>query len=219
MPLPNSQQDSSSTADRRRRGREALLWGTLVLVMLALVGLSIQRGGFQRSPPPPIFAQLPVFELIDQRGQAFGTRELAGVPWVADFVFTRCPGICPRMTELMRGLKARLPAGTRTVSITVDPGHDTPSILADYGRRFATSEDWTFLTGDRLAIYQLCRDGFKMPVEALTEDAGDAIEPILHSNRFVLVDGAGQIRGYYDSFDNTELERLLDDHRALLRQH
>lgn len=209
----------TAAAESRSRVREVLLWGTLVAVMLFLVLLSILRGGFDRPEPPPVLGQLPTFELVDRSGQPFGSKDLAGAPWVADFVFTRCPGICPRMTELMRGLKARLPAGIQAVSITVDPEYDTPEVLAEYADRFGAGEGWHFLTGERPAIYQLSRDGFKLLVDPEAGEAGgDSIEPILHSNRFVLVDGRGQIRGYYDSFDPAELKRLLDDVRGLLRQ-
>ncbi len=216
MPAPNPSSEPSPAASHR--GRELLLWGTLVAVMLVLVAMSILGGGFQRPEPPPILGQLPTFELVDQQGAKFGSENLAGSPWVADFIFTRCPGICPRMTELMRGLKARLPPAVRTVSITVDPEHDTPPVLAEYAERFGAASDWVFLTGDRQQIFELSRDGFKLPVDPQAETADGTIEPILHSNRFVLVDAAGRIRGYYDSFDPAEIERLLDETRGMLRQ-
>lgn len=199
-----------------------LLWGLLgaVLVLLGILALR-SRGG--RTEPPPVIASLPGFLLTDQHGREVRLEVFLGQPWVADFIFTRCPGPCPLMTRKMAELGPRLPAGVRPVSFTVDPEYDTPEVLAAYAERFGAGENWLFLTGPREAMWDLSVTGFKLAVaeaEDLADGEGLAAEqgPIVHSTRFVLVDAAGGIRGYYDAFEPREIERLLRELWAVLAQ-
>ena len=101
----------------------------------------------------PRYGAVPTFTLADGAGQPFGTQQLDGHVWVADFIFTTCPEICPRMTEEMsrlqtwlinRGLDGRL----RLLSVSVDPERDTPEKLRTYAHQFhARPDTWTFVTG------------------------------------------------------------------------
>jgi protein SCO1/2 len=167
-------------------------------------------------PAPPPIATLPAFELVERDGSTVSLSDLAGAPWIADFVFTRCAIYCPRLTARMKELREELPAGVRTVSFSVDPEHDTPAVLVDYARRWGIEgRDWLFLTGAREEVWTLVRRGFLLPVEEAPEVEGS---PILHSNRFVLVDSAGRVRGTYEAFDEAALERLLDELDALLAE-
>lgn len=196
-----------------------LLWG-LLLAAVTIGGSLLLTRGEGRRPEPPRLGRLPSFELIDQRGRTVRLDDLAGEPWIADFVFTRCAGPCPLMSRRMQALGDRLPVGVRRVSITVDPDFDTPEVLAGYAARYGAGEggDWLFLTGDRAAIWSLSLDGFKLAVaDADAETFGDH-GPILHSTRFVLVDGDGTIRGYYDAFDPEHVGRLVGDAKVLARR-
>ena len=198
--------------------RRALLLVPLVAVV-ALVAARFcaeRRAAPPPGPPPPVIAALPEFVLTERSGTLVTREELAGSPWVADFIFTRCQVYCPRLTERMKELASRLPptAGVKLVSITVDPDHDTPAVLSAYADRHGLSHrpEWLFLTGPRAATWNLIRHGFLLPVEESPENAD---MPILHSNRFVLVDGEGQLRGAYDAFEPDALDRLLADLAAL----
>jgi protein SCO1/2 len=119
----------------------------------------------------------------------------------------------------MAELRRRLPPGSRlaSVSISVDPEHDTPEVLRAYAERHAiTGPDWLFLTGERDAVRSLVRDGFLLAVEDAPENVA---MPILHSSRFALVDGEGRIRAYYSPLEQeSELDRLLADAAALARE-
>lgn len=167
-----------------------------------------------RAPTPDsrleILAKLPAFALTERSGAVVGPAELAGAPWVADFVFTRCRMSCPLLTGRMRELAARLPEGSRArlVSISVDPEHDTPEVLRRYAAEQGADERWLFLTGPRAELRALVRDGFLLPVE---DQPDNAEMPVLHSDRFVLVDAAGRIRGFYSPLESGELDRLLAD--------
>jgi protein SCO1/2 len=105
-------------------------------------------------------------------------------------------------------------AEVRLVSISVDPEHDRPDVLAAYAGKWQVPKrpEWLFLTGEKGAVRELVRTGFLLPVEDAPENVA---MPILHSNRFVLVDARGRIRGYYDAFEPDALDRLAADLDAL----
>jgi protein SCO1/2 len=121
------------------------------------------------------------------------------------------------MTERMIRLDEMEPGGVRRVSFSVDPEYDTPQVLQLYADSWGiTDPGWLFLTGERDLIRQLVTEGFKLGLDdEPPPGAASPDEPILHSTRFVLVDGAGVIRGYYDAFRPEDLNRLARDYRAL----
>lgn len=161
-----------------------------------------------------VLGQVPEFSLLDQHGQPFDQWQLWGQVWIADFIFTRCTATCPqqtaRLAEINHQLAAEVSAGRlHLVSFTVDPGHDTPAVMKEYGKQHqADAQSWSFLTGDRSSLWSLCEHGFKLPVG---EQTNDPANPFLHSTQFVLIDQQGQIRGYYDGLLAAEMARLKKD--------
>jgi len=182
-------------------------------VKAAFVALALLIPGCDPVAEVPVWGTLPDFSLINQGAEPYGTAQLEGRAWIADFIFTKCPGRCPMLTREMSRLQTELHGrgwdDVMLVSISVDPANDTPEALTAYATKHAAKLDgWQFLTGTRQSIWSLSVDGFKLPVEEIAEaDAG----PFLHSNRFVLADGRQQIRGYYDAFDADDLAKLLRD--------
>jgi len=129
--------------------------------------------------------------------------------WVADFIYTTCPGPCPLMSHRMSELQ-RQTADTpdvKIVSFTVDPAIDTPPVLAEYAKHYkADASRWYFLTGEQGKLNRIGRDGFKLnPVDG----------SMIHSVRFTLVDRRMRIRGYYSSDEEGFLAKLVNDIRAL----
>jgi len=162
------------------------------------------------------YGTLPSFELVNQDAQPFGTAQLAGKIWIADFIFTTCPGPCPiistRMSELQKPLEK---TDIHLVSFTVDPEKDTSEALRAYAEKLhAQPARWDFLTGARPEIYALVRDGFKLTVLDGTEETGMPV----HDTRFVLVDRHGTIRGYYDALAPDAVTKLLADANHLFRE-
>ena len=137
-------------------------------------------------------------------------RALRGRVWIADFVYTRCAGPCPMLSANMASLQKRLPKSVGLLSFTVDPDHDSPEALTAYARDFqADPQRWFFVDGDKAALLKLFRDGFQI---AVAENA--AAEPgqnVAHTTKFVLIDGDGRIRGYYDGDDRVSLDKLAAD--------
>ena len=157
---------------------------------------------------------LPPFSLINQEGQPFGIEALRGKVWVANFMFTSCAGICPEMSRKMASLQRKLNSQIQLVSISVDPKRDSPPVLKAYGSKYgANFKRWHFLTGKLSTITRLTQEGFGL---ALSEGE-DPKEPIIHSVRFVLVDGNGQIRGSYDSNEPARLKALVREAEILRR--
>lgn len=164
--------------------------------------------GCAREQPLPIYGNVPQFTLASHTGQPFDSSALAGKVWVADFIFTTCPGPCPRMSSqmhLVRNEVKELP-DVRFVSFTVDPEHDTPEVLAAYAKKFQAGDGWYFLTGPRPALDRLDRDVFKL---------GNVDGSLEHSTRFVLVDRQGRIRGYYETDQQDGLKPLVAGIRKL----
>ena len=201
----------SSSSPPARGPSYALRSLTGVGVGLTLVGAVLAYN--HRSPRLPVLGTLPDFSLAGHDNQPVSLGALRGRPFVADFIFTTCAGLCPAMTARMAQLQKRLPAGVAIVSFTVDPEHDTPDVLARYARDFGAGSTWRFATGRREALYSLATEGFKLAAMEIPKDQQQAGSdgPFLHSSKFVLVDGGGRIRGYYDSEDSQALERLAAD--------
>lgn len=163
---------------------------------------------------------LPNFLLTDQHGQPFGLADLRGEVWVGDFIFTRCRSICPIMTGRMAQLQkdiAAMPGRERVkfVSISVDPEFDTPKVLSEYAKKFGADESrWTFLTGTRQQVWELCENGFQLGVGVNRDDPD---MPIYHSGKFALVDAAGHVVGYYESSDEQDMTALMQKLASLVR--
>jgi protein SCO1 len=182
---------------------------TVVLAAIVALPLVHQALG-PRAQPLPILGRVPAFHFQDQTGAPFGPESLLGKPWVADFVFTRCPTVCPLMTERLAALLPRLGERVHLVSLSVDPDFDTPPRLRDFAAEHgATSARWHFLTGDSAAVQRAVTDGFK--ISLAHEGPDDDFLSIVHGVHVVLVDADGHIRGYYDSGDPEALERLVRD--------
>jgi protein SCO1 len=162
--------------------------------------------------PLPVLGEAPDFQLTSQAGTTVNRHTLDGHVWVADFMFTTCPGPCPRMSSQMHQIQKATEntPDVKLVSFTVDPAHDTPAVLAAYGKHFlANPARWYFLTGPQKSLSYVGFTGFKL----------NAVDGSLnHSTRFVLVDRQARIRGYYASSEDGFLKTLLRDLRQLERE-
>lgn len=211
--------NASSIAPRRAFPRLPLGVATLGLALsLALVFYAWNLRKVTRDygrAALPRFSEIPDFSATSASGAVVRKSDFAGKVFVADFIFTTCQGICPGMTAKMRALAEGLrdEPRIRLVSFTVDPDHDTPEVLQRYAREHgADPARWSFLRIRTADLRRLVREGFKLAVE----DAGvGAVEPILHSTRFVLVDATGVIRGYYNSDEAGAMAALASDARRL----
>jgi len=188
-----------------------------VVLALAIVAIGAWRWQLARAPKSELFAdygQVAAFTLTDQDGKKFGSADLKGKIWVADFVFTRCHGPCPLLTTRMAELQKKF-TGKKdfmSVSFSVDPDYDQPAVLTAYAATYgANSSSWKFLTGPSETLYPFIRNNFKLAVAPNNQDVAVGEIDIMHSLYFVLVDRKGHIRGFYDTTNAQMLEKLKSD--------
>jgi len=213
--------DTTSVTAASARSRSATAWKViLILIPFVTLGLLLWLRQVEvnalRQRAVPSYGMVPPFQLVNQNGQPFGSAQLNGKIWIADFIFTSCRGPCPlistRMSELQKPLEK---TDVHLVSFSVDPETDTPEVLRGYAEKLhAEPKRWDFLTGPKSAIYKLSHDGFKLAIS----DGSDAEGIPVHSTRMVLVDRQGQIRGYYEATEADAMTKLLADTNHLLRE-
>lgn len=195
-------------------------WVVLVVLATLVLGAEvfwIKKAHKRVARELPVLARVPDFSLTSETGAAVTRENLAGKIWIADFIFTRCAGPCPRMTEKMRQLQTatrNLARGeARLISVTVDPAYDVPAVLSQYGARIGSNPDrWSFLTGDPAKVESFITKGMLL---GLSKD-GEGMP--VHTQKFVLVDREGYVRAYHDLDDPSLIPNLLSDIEALSRE-
>jgi cytochrome oxidase Cu insertion factor (SCO1/SenC/PrrC family) len=153
--------------------------------------------------PLRVIGPVADFALTNQDGKLTTLADLTNHVWVADIIFTRCAGPCPRMTAQMRSLQNSLPkeSSAKLVTLTTDPDFDTPAVLKKYGERFgANFSRWTFLTGTKAEIAALAGDSLKLSaVPVKPEDRRNDADLFIHTTIFVIVDKHAQLRGSFET--------------------
>lgn len=215
----------AAAAEQQAQPKEGLprvVWAMLVaaIAFACLAGVA----AFMRSRKVdlPVLADVPPFAMKSQAGLPVTPADLRGQPFIADFIFLSCRTSCPKLTERMKGLQTKIAAKNSTVrlvSITVDPENDDVPALAKYTATLgADPKIWTFLTGPLDQLDAVVVKGFKVQYEKLRPIDPDAtVFTIMHGDWFVLVDGKGRIRGYYDTNEKGKLDELLDNAQLLAR--
>lgn len=188
----------------------------VLLVVSGLVAVGSWAAVRSRTEPPapalPSYGTVPEFSLINHDGRRIGSRELAGKPYVMDFIFTTCTDFCPVMTGQMKRVRETLGPASEvyTVTITVDPENDKPAVMKTYAERLGIDPKWYYLTGERDTINRLL-----LGLHLATERDIQRGDKKMHNTRFILVDGKGQVRGYYAHDDTESRDRLVKDARSL----
>lgn len=171
-----------------------------------------------RAPGDTVYPTVPAFRLHDQDGHVVTNQTLAHKVYITDFFFATCPGICPKMQSEL--LKVYQQYGTNPsvvfLSHTIDPDHDSLSVLRDYARRLGVASpgsSWRFVRASRDTAYTLAKAYFTgaMPDQA-------APGGIAHSGTFALVDDQGHVRGLYDGLNTQQTAKLLQDLPTLLAE-
>lgn len=164
-----------------------------------------------------VFHTIPDFNFQNQFGQYISNEAYKNKIYVADFIFTSCPIQCPKMTTQMKSLQDEFIRDDKIMflSFTIDPKRDSVQRLKEYADEYGVIPGkWNFLTGDRDAIFDLAKNGFYLSAA----DEKDGLSDILHSDRFVLVDPAGNIRGFYIGTDEDQVKHMKGDISLLLSE-
>jgi len=195
------------------------------LLGLALLVSFFQINRSRQLPQLPVIGPVASFTLTNQDGQIVTLADFTNHVWVADIVFTRCAGPCPRMTGQMKMLQNFLPSDStaKLVTLTTDPENDSPAVLKKYGQRFnADFSRWTFLTGTKNEIAALASGSLKLSaVPVKLEDQKDVADLFIHTTIFVIVDRHARLRGFFETggdgvdWTNSVLPRILASVRLL----
>lgn len=157
------------------------------------------------------------FELINQDGDTITSRNFEGKIYVADFFFTTCPSICPKMSSQMQRVHEKFIENDQVMilSHTVMPEADSVPVLAEYANRYnADSNKWMFVTGEKKRIYELARKSY-----FAVNDSGNGDEhDFIHTENFILVDKNKRIRGFYDGTSEDDVDRLMEEIEILLAE-
>jgi protein SCO1 len=176
--------------------------------------------------------KVPEFTFLNQDSLFISNEDFNNKVYVVEFFFTSCPSICPIMNKNMKKIEEQF--GSRSdfgiASFTIDPDHDTPSVLKAYAESYEVfSQNWHFLTGDKEKIYALANNGFNIFASVNPRVAGG----FEHQGYFALIDKNGTIRSRTDQFDNPivyymgidqeevevqEVDLLIEDIEKLLKE-
>lgn len=159
------------------------------------------------------------FELVDQEDRRFTSKDLEGKIHVASFLFTSCPGICPTLVQRLKPVQAALQGhdDALMVSYSVTPLTDTPAVLAEFGKlRGIDPKIWRLATGELAEIRKVIAGSYFADDQRPTADATES--RLLHTEKVLLVDRSGHLRGIYNGTHAFEMERLVADVEALRQE-
>jgi protein SCO1 len=185
-------------------------------LILGIISLHLVRefAYMRRSAPPPLVIVGP-WSLHNQRNEVFGTKEMQGKVVIASFFFTRCPTICPKLMQDMIEVQKRfekLKKRVHFISISVDPEHDTPLVLAEYLRKKQLNDaHWDLLTGSHSEIYHVVVEQMKLHMGDLetikNKDTREILYNVSHVAELALFDQNGDLRAKFPT-DPTSLSAL-----------
>jgi len=173
--------------------------------------------GCPRYEGPDSVHRIPPFSFTDQAGKTVTQADFEGKIYIADFFFTYCPDICIEMSsELVRVQDALADKDVKILSHTVDPERDTPEVLANYAERYGADPSvWTFVTGEKQALYEQARCGYFIPAAV----GQDSTVDFIHSDKLILVDKESRIRGFYSGTDRKDVDRLISEAQLLMKEY
>jgi protein SCO1/2 len=154
------------------------------------------------------------YVLTNQQGRQTSTQEWKDKIVVANFFFTHCPVICPKMTKNLKKVQNAYGGNSNLllISFSVDPERDSVKRLQEFAHHFGIDEsNWQLLTGSKKEIYRLARKSFQV----VATDGDGGTDDFIHSSKLILIDRQKRIRGYYDGTDENETEQLIKDIKKL----
>ena len=198
------------------------LRGSLIIIFLYSCGIN------PSIDPLPIYGEKDIdefgndvdhvirdFSFTNQNGEVVSLEKFKNTVFISDFFFTTCPSICPIMTKQLARVQKELEGEDyRIISHTVNPEFDTENVLLEYSKKQnADLNNWDFVTGDKQAIY-------KQAAEYLIIAGQDTTQEIefVHSDKLVLIDQKGRIRGLYDGTENESVDKLINDLKWLIEK-
>lgn len=165
-----------------------------------------------------IYHTIQDFQLVDQDSSLVTNETFADKVYVADFFFTSCPTICPKMKAQMLRVYEKFEDTPEVamLSHTIDPEYDTVALLKDYADRLGVSSDkWKFVTGNQDYMYDLAEGSYM----SIVDEEADAPGGYIHSGAFLLIDKERRVRGVYDGTVPEQVDVLMNDIEKLLKEY
>lgn len=164
-----------------------------------------------------IYHKIPDFEFISQDSVKLTQEFVAGKIYIADFFFTTCPTICPKMKTQMLRIYEKYKDNPNVIllSHSIDPRHDTPAVLKEFRSNLGIKgNSWQMVTGDKAKIFEIGQKSY------MVSAADDPTQPggVVHSGAFILVDKNRHIRGIYDGTVPAKVDNLMEDLEILLNE-
>lgn len=202
---------------------QKLSWVLFMLAVLTSCAQPVDTNplpilGFKSVAPQgdTLYHVIPDFNFTDQEGKGVSQEDLTGKIYVADFFFTSCPSICPKMKAQMVRLHDEFLSDDRVMllSHSIDPEHDSVAVLRAYADALGVNpKRWRMLTGDKTNIYAQAEKYLVSVGEDETAPGG-----YIHGGHFILVDPQHRIRGYYDGTLTEDVDQLMIDMQKLLAE-
>ncbi len=165
-----------------------------------------------------VYHTITPFKFTNQNNKPISEKDVKGKIYVADFFFTRCGSICPKMSSQLTRVQNAFKdnQGINILSFSIDPEHDSVEVLKNYANQYkAIDGQWHFLTGTKDDIYKLGVKGFKISVG----DGKEVTPDYFHSSRLILIDREGRIRGYYNGVSRDDVDKLILEIKVLLQEY
>ena len=194
----------------------------LIFFACLVVGFYVVLGniipGFTKSKFPPIGKVRP-FSFLNQDSIRVTDKDVAGKVYVANYFFTTCKGICPKMNSYVKKIDEHFKdqTGFLILSHTSDPAVDDPSVLKKYAEHMQAGKNWIFLTGPKDSLYAQARLSYKIDDPA--NNLRNINDDFLHTQFLALVNKKGEVVKIYDGLKQNEVNRLIEDAEKLLKEN
>ena len=215
--------------------------GFFLLLLAFFYAFVFNDYDFSASKLKVINSAVPAFSFTNQDGKTITQKNTDDKVYVAEYFFTTCKGICPKMNANMRRVfeAYKNEPDFLILSHTCMPETDSVPVLKAYEQKViqgtlirnddgsfkiaqaqqevAQNLNWNFVTGDKTALYKMARDGYMIDNGKL--DSSQLItDQFIHTQFFALVDKNRRVRGIYDGLKEDEIEKLLVDIKSLLKE-
>ena len=160
----------------------------------------------------PVLNTVQHFSFLKQDSTMVSEQQTQGKVYVAEYFFTSCRGICPKMNKNMKAIYERFKSDSNflVISHTVNPETDSLPVMRHYADSMgANSKNWWFVTGSKEALYKAARESYML--DDPKNNSKNIDEQFLHTQFFTLVDRIGRVRGVYDGIKKDEVEQLIHD--------
>jgi len=171
-----------------------------------------------KSVTDSVYQTIPDFAFVSQYGDTVTAKAVANKIYVADFFFTSCPTICPKMKVQLKRVYETFKGNpdVMLLSHTIDPAHDSVAVLREFADNLGvTGRQWLFVTGDRETIYDIGQNSYMVTAQQDSSAPGG----VVHSGAFILVDKQRHIRGIYDGTTQEGVDKLMNDINRLLAEY